>query len=226
MTVDGPTLAPNLGDDWCAVLQHWLPTVVPPERVVLVGSWTRPMRRRYQSRSQLGSGSGPYVDITDALWRGTIECRVPVAGVAFLQTGDEVYWVKSAPAALAQPIEVRISGYVDYAPTYAMLSCALGGSGFPGIKLCAHDDLRECCRMGLGETTTGVPYQVCETDAGKFFIVLVQQALARTGRCRLWRLRHRAASVLPVPIRKLFTQRRNGSWRCAALNTDLVTEAG
>jgi hypothetical protein len=225
VTFDDPPATGSLSDDWTDVLQRWLPTVIPPERVALVGSWSRPMRRQYKSPAQLGSGTGPYVNIIDAIWRGTTECRVPVVGIAFLQTADGVYWAKSAPAALAQPIDICIRGYANYAPEYAMLSCGLGDGGLPGIQLRASSDLRECCRMGLGETTTGVPYQVCETDAGRFFIVLVQQALARTGRCRLWRLRRRAALLLPVATRELLTQRRRGSWRCSAQIASHRTEA-
>jgi hypothetical protein len=208
------------------VLQRWLPAAVPPEKVALKGDWSRPKRLQYKSSSQLGSGSGPYVEVLDAVWRGTVECRVPVAGIAFLEAADRVYWVKSAPAVFSQPVEVRVRGGVDYSPDRATFSCGLGQSWLPGMPLTVSGGSLDGCRIGSGDTTTGVPYQVCQTEAGRFIIVLVQQALARTGRCRLWRLRHRAAVLLPLGLREVFTQRRRGSWESSKFDAGNQAGAG
>jgi hypothetical protein len=226
VTFDGPPFPGNHDTELTNLLQRWLPIAIPPERAALVGSWSRQLRRQYENPSQLGSGCGPYVDVLDVRWRGTIDCSVPVVGVAFLQTADEVYWVKSAPAALAQSVEICVSGYANYTPGAATLSCGLGGSLLPGVPVQASGNLQDCCRMGSGETTTGVPYQVCETESVRFIIVLVPQPLAKPGRSRLWRLRPQAALQLPIGLRKLFTYGRCGSWPRSEFNAGPGEGAG
>jgi hypothetical protein len=187
-------------------LQTWLPLAVPPIPVVFAGSWSAPLRRVYARPEQYGSGSGPFSSIVDTVWSGTIECEAPVAALAFLEVERQIYWAKSVPAAFAQPFSAGLTRHADYSQDRATFSARFGGSALPGVPVEAATDLK----LGGGRTTTGVPYCVCTTPGARFFVVLVQQALARTGRCRLWRLRQPAAALLPPDLQRLFTQRRSG----------------
>lgn len=189
------------------LLQRDLPLAVPPEHVALVGGWSR-SKRVYEDPSRDGN-EGSSVEVVDAVWTGIVECKLPTVGMAFLQSGDEggrVYWVKSAPAAFGQPLRVSLSGFGQFGGGW-------GESSLPTVPVRVTGDAVERCRMGALETTTGVPHVLCEVDGVTLFIVLVQGALARTGRCRNWHLRPQPAELLPAELQTLFTQRRTGVWR-------------
>ena len=195
------------------LLQTHLPVAVPPERVALVGSWSRSTRQVDASASQgvahatsSGGSEGALVEVVDAVWSGAVECRVATVGMAFLQVGRVVYWVKSAPAAFGQPLTVSLSGHGHFGGGW-------GESSLPLVPVSVGGARAESCRMGAVATTTGVPHVLCEVDGAILFIVLMQGALARTGRCRNWHLRLQAAALLPGELETLFTQRRAGVWR-------------
>ena len=180
---------------------------------VALGSWSRSTRQVDASASQgvahatsSGGSEGALVEVVDAVWSGAVECRVATVGMAFLQVGRVVYWVKSAPAAFGQPLTVSLSGHGHFGGGW-------GESSLPLVPVSVGGARAESCRMGAVATTTGVPHVLCEVDGAILFIVLMQGALARTGRCRNWHLRLQAAALLPGELETLFTQRRAGVWR-------------
>jgi hypothetical protein len=186
-----------------------LPRAVPPERVALAGAWSRSTRNA--SASQPGSEAG--AQVVDEIWAGAVDCTSPTVGIAFLRLGGEIYWIKSAPAAFGQPLHVSLTYYADPLHDRATFGAGWGESSLPGVPVRRAADRAETCRLGTLEMTTGVPHVVCEADGATFFIVLLQGALARTGRCRNWHLRAEPAALLPAGLRSLFTQRRSGVWR-------------
>src|SRR5262245_65143454 len=76
------------------------------ETVEISGEWSSSSRKTYTNKSQLGSGSGPFVEILDHRWRGVCECSVPLAGLGFMVTPRATYWIKSPPAVLNPMVEV------------------------------------------------------------------------------------------------------------------------
>src|SRR5918996_491787 len=84
-----------------------LAALVPNEPVEFVGDWVPTTRRTYETAGQSGTGSGPFVDVIDLRWRGTLACAEPIAGVAFLVTAAELFWSKSR--SVASSLEVQVS---------------------------------------------------------------------------------------------------------------------
>jgi len=192
--------------DLFELLRRDLPLAVPPEDVALVGGWSRSTRRVEASPEEEASGVAPVAEVVDAVWTGTVQCQVPTVGIAFLGVGDKVYWVKSAPAAFGQQLRVSLSGHAHFGGGW-------GDNQLPLVPVSVAGEFAESCRMGALQTTTGAPHVVCEVDGASLFIVLVQGALARTGRCRNWHLRPAAAALLHDEVQALFMQRRTGAWR-------------
>src|SRR5712664_3100873 len=93
--------------------------IVPKEVVEIGGAWSTSRRKRYENPMQTGSGAGPFVEVIDARWRGTLECAVPLAGFAFLVTPSEMFWVKSPPPAMNPGVEVSIHARAGYLPERA-----------------------------------------------------------------------------------------------------------
>lgn len=120
-------------------LEVGLANVAPRVSVELGGEWSSSQRRVYESAAQQGTGSGPFVLVTDLRWSGTITCAQPIAGVAFLLTPDELFWVKSAPPALTQPVEVSLHARADHSLDRATFSSSLGGAVLPGVPVGAEE---------------------------------------------------------------------------------------
>lgn len=194
------------------LLQRHLPLAVPPEDVALVGSWTRSTRQVDDAPSRVGR-EGSVVEVVDAVWKGTVDCKVPTVGMAFLQVGGEIHWAKSAPAAFGQSLEVSLTAHANIGDGRATFGSGWDGNWLPGVPVRVASHGEEACRMEGLSTTTGVPRVLCALDGATLFIALVQGALARTGRCRNWHLRPQPAALLPAELQMLFTQRRAGVWR-------------
>lgn len=73
--------------------------------------------------------------------------------------------------------------------------------------------LRRTYREGSQAGSGAGPFAdvVDEIDDAAFVVVLVQRALLKTGRNRLWRLRDALAADLPADVRDLLTRRRAGA---------------
>src|SRR5688572_23387811 len=95
----------------------------------------RSERRTYETASQTGTGSGPFVEVVDLRWGGTLTGTVPIAGIAFLVTTTELFWVKSMPAAATLPVHVSLHAYAGYSPEQATFTAGLGGAVLPGVPV-------------------------------------------------------------------------------------------
>jgi hypothetical protein len=186
--------------------------LIPEEPVEFTGEWMRTERRTYQRAGQAGTGSGPFVDVVDQRWRGTLTGTVPIAGIAFLETNAELFWVKSSPAAAALPVDVSLHAYADYSPAQATFTAGLGGAGLPGVPVACGSDLAGSCTLGPHQCTTSRVVQLAQVDpTAAFAVLLIQGRFLKTGRGRLWRLREELSSSLPQRVREVLTRGRTGS---------------
>src|SRR5262245_21578244 len=88
-----------------------LSALMPKEPVESSGMWLPSARRTYVSERQRGTGLGPFVDVLDVRWHGTLTSSLPIAGIAFLATTDEVVWAKSLPATASLSVDVSLHAY-------------------------------------------------------------------------------------------------------------------
>jgi hypothetical protein len=151
--------------------------------------------------------------VVDLRWRGTLACSAPIAGVAFLVRADEAFWVKSAPAALVQPVEMSLHAYEDYSPEHATFVGGMGGSILPGVPVPCAGDLAGTCTIASTPVITGRAQQLAQTGDAAFYVFLLPGRLLRVARHRLWRVRDELASTLPSSVREILTRRRSGTIR-------------
>jgi hypothetical protein len=118
-----------------------LAALIPQEPVEFIGSWFPSARRTYETVQQSGTGSGPFVDVVDLRWRGTLTCPAPIAGIGFLVTTTGLFWVKSTPAAVSLPVEISLHAYAEYSAGQATFTAGLGGAVLPGVPVAYGADL-------------------------------------------------------------------------------------
>ena len=188
-----------------------LADLVPRESVTLEGEWTRSTRRTYESEGQAGTGRGPFVEVVDLSWKGALASATPIAVVSFLTTSTGLYWTKSAPATLAQPVNLSLHAYSEYSPERATFSPNVGAAGLPGVVIRCRDHLARTCAISDVAPTTGRVSVLATTDDAAVLVLVVQAGLLKVGRNRLWRLRDELAPSLPSRSRSLLTRRRSGS---------------
>jgi hypothetical protein len=193
-----------------------LADVVPREPVALEGAWRASVRRTYRDEAQLGTGSGPWVEVVDQRWTGALTSAAPVAGILFLVTPGEICWVKSAPAAPTQPVSVSLHAHADCSPASATLGVGMGRAGVHSVVVRVAGDLLEACTLGPRRLTTGRVVRLVEAEDALFLVVLLQGSLLKVGRNRLWRLRDDLAVNLPPRVRLMMTRRRTGGVRLDA----------
>ena len=194
---------------WFDELNTSLGRVMPCEPVNLDGRWIPVTRRAYQSRSQLGSGSAPFVDVIDYRWKGTMSCSTPIAGVAFMHAGGTVRWSKSQPAMLTMPIDLSLSGYADYMPDRATFGATLGGATL-SAPFEHRGELAEAADVRRSALVTARVERIAHVAGATFFVLLLDGRFLQVGRHRLWRVKEDIASSLPPDVRELLTRKRNG----------------
>ena len=192
-------------------LDQSLRGLIPAEPVELRGEWSTASRRTYGSEAQIGTGSGPFVDVVDARWRGALTCNAAITGVAFLAAGTSLYWVKAADASPLLPIGVSLHGYARFTSDGATFTASLADSNLPGVAVAGSADLVDACAFEPGILTTGRVTCVARTSSASFFVLLMQRSCVKMGRKRLWRLREEIAASLPEAARQLLTHRRTGT---------------
>jgi hypothetical protein len=185
--------------------------LIPEEPVELAGEWMRTGRRTYKTSGQAGTGDRPFVDAVDLRWRGTLTGAVPIAGIAFLVTNAELFWVKSMPAAATLPVEVSLHAYADYSLKQATFTAGLGGAVLPGVPVACAPDLAGSCVVEPRLVTTSRLEQLAHAEEAAFAVLLIQGRFLKTGRHRLWRLREELTSSLPQRVREVLTRGRTGS---------------
>ncbi len=184
---------------------------VPRDPVEFSGSWLPSERRTYQAGGKAGTGSGPLIDVLDQRWRGTLACAVPIAGVAFLVTVDDIFWVKSTPATLVQPVDVSFHAHANGSAEQATFTAGMGGGMLPGVPVADDRDAIRACTMSSRRLTTARVEQLSELDDAAFCVLLLPGEAVRVGRHRLWHLRPNLATTLPPPVREILTRRRSGT---------------
>jgi len=184
---------------------------VQREPVAFAGQWLPSARRTYENARQSGTGLGPFVDVVDLRWRGTLAFSLPIGGIAFLATTDRVFWVKSLPAMPTLALDVSLHAYADHLPERATFVAGMGGAALPGIRIeCGRDLIGGCALRGSNLTTAKVE-PIAEVSAATFAVLLIQGRFLEVGRRRLWRVREGLASAFPPRVREILTRRRCGT---------------
>ncbi len=187
-----------------------LAAVVPREAVEFAGIWLPSERRTYQA-GHADTGSGPFINVLDLRWRGTLTCAVPIAGIAFLVTVDDIFWVKSAPATPVQPVDVSFHAHATDPAGPATFTAGIGGSGLPGVPVADGSAVMRARTLASHRLTTARVEQLAELDDAALCVLLLPGEAVRVGRHRLWHLRPNLATTLPPPVREILTRRRTGT---------------
>jgi hypothetical protein len=194
------------------VLDSSLGGAVPAEPVEVGAEWSSSVRRTYRSGTQLGTGTGPFVDVEDRRWSGTLRCQRSVGGMGFLLTESAVYWAKGPLVGLALPVEVSLHAYVSYAVDRATFSAGVAGAFLPGVPVAANPSLAETCAVRAEPFSTGRVVALAQTALVSFAAVLFPSSVLKMGRNHLWRVCDEVASLLPPDICTMLTRRRAGSF--------------
>ncbi|HZM90371.1 MAG TPA: hypothetical protein VFF31_27880 [Blastocatellia bacterium] len=202
------------------LLDSSLSGLVPREPVEILGDWSTKTRKTYQSEKQRGTGVGPFVEIEDRRWHGTLSCRTTATGIMFLVTTNKVYWAKAPTVALTLSVDVSLHGYAGCASDRATFTAGMGGAGLPGVPVAAPVKLDDVCVPGAIPFSAGRVVTLARTDSAAFVAVVLPSIVLKMGRNHLWRFRDDVASSLPTDIRKLLTRRRSGDFD---LNTTMGT---
>ena len=193
-------------------LDSSLSGLIPSEPVEVLGEWSTKMRKTYQSEKQRGSGVGPFVEVEDRRWLGTLNCRTAASGIVFLLTATKVYWVKAPTVDLTLPVAVSLHAYAGPAGDRATFTAGMGGAGLPGIPVATPARLDEVCARGPTMSTTGRVVTLAQIDSTAVVAVVLPSIVLKMGRNQLWRLRDDVASSLTPDIRELLTRRRSGEF--------------
>jgi hypothetical protein len=194
------------------LLDSSLSGLIPAEPVEALGEWSTKTRKTYQSEKQSGGGVGPFVEVEDRRWRGTLSCRAAVSGIMFLLTANKVFWAKAPTVALTLSVEVSLHAYAGYAGDRVTFAAGMGGAGLPGIPVEPPARLDDVCRGGPMTFTTGHVVTLAEMDSVSFVAIVLPGTVLKMGRNHLWRLRHDVALSLAPDIRELLTRQRSGEF--------------
>lgn len=204
-----------LNDPFFSLLDSSLAAMIPSDTVELSGDWSTNTRKTYESKNQDGSGIGPFIEIEDRRWRGTLSCPSTVTGILFLVTANKVHWAKAPTIAPTLPVNVGLHAYAGYAATRATFSAAMGGASLPGVPVAAPAKLDEICPPGPRSFSAGRVIPLACTEGAAFVVLVLPGIAVKMGRNHLWRLRDELASSLPMDIRELLTRRRSGEFGMA-----------
>lgn len=200
------------------LLDSSLSEVVPTLPAECRGEWSTNPRRVYASPTQLGSGDGPFADVVDVRWTGTLNASVDLSAIAFLSTAREIYWSKSPVVSPVLPIQISLTAYANYTPSGATFSASIAKAYLPGVPVAVGARLEEVCTLGPRLLTAGRVACLAQTNEAAFLAVLFPRALLKVGRNRLWRIRDDSARQLPSTVRELLTRRRAGTICIEAAN--------
>ncbi len=148
-------------------------------------------------------------------WHGTLACHAPIAGIAFIVVGADVFWAKSTPAAPALPVSVSFHAYAQDSENRATFAVRVGGAQLPGTAVACGADVVAACALGESRLATGRLEPLARVNGVDVFGLLIPGRLLTVGRHRLWRVRNEVASSLPPPVAEILTRRRAGSIRVA-----------
>ena len=184
---------------------------IPPEPVEIEGVWSKSSRRVSKSATQLESGSGPFVEVLDFRWTGTLTCSADIAVLAFLATATTIHWVKAPRIASSLPVEVSLHAYAGYTIDRATFASRIADASPPGVPIAATSDLTTACSLGPKRFTSGHVTCLAQASEAAFAFVVFPRSVVKVGRNHLWRVRDDLASLMPPYIRKLLTRGRSGA---------------
>ena len=158
------------------------------------------------------------MEVVDVEWTGSLTSKVPIVCVGFLLQRDMLFWVKSAPPDVSQPVTVYLTASADYsllrailARDTATLSTSVGGAWLPAPPIPRVADLTQACTLGVAEQFTGRVYCLAHAHDVSFLVLTLPGSVVKVGRNRLWHLRGDLAPLVSPPVRELLTRRRSGS---------------
>jgi hypothetical protein len=195
-----------------AELDASLAAAMPHDAVDFSGEWVPAVRRAYRSNTQLGSGTGPFIEVIDYKWKGAVAGSAPIAGIAFMQVGDSIRWSKSQPAMPTMAVDVSLHAYTDHLPDRATFGAALAGA-VSSAPFEYRGDLVKACEVRSSRVMTGRVEPIAHVPGATFSVLLFDGKFLKVGRHRLWRVRDDIASRLPPPFRELLTRKRSGDLR-------------
>jgi len=193
------------------LLDHSLSPVVPAHAITLDGQWSTASRRTYASETQLGSGDGPFIDVVDARWVGTLSSSVDLAVLLLFLTPTHLHWVKASTLASALPVRVSVTAYTDCSQSQATFAASIADAHSLGVPIVANSGIIDACSLALSEATTGHTAILATTDQAQCHFLALPRSLVKVGRNHLWRLRDDIAEALPPLLQELLTRRRAGS---------------
>ena len=145
---------------------------VPTEPVTFAGEWSNPSRRTYKAEAQLGTGAGPFADVVDFRWRGTLTCAGPIGGIALLVTTGNLYWVKGVEISSTLSVDVSLHAYADYRAERATFTAGMAGACLPGIPVAVSSDSARPCLVEQGVVKTGQVSCLAQANSGKISAVI------------------------------------------------------
>jgi hypothetical protein len=196
-----------------AFLQHLessLAERIPRLPVELQGDWSEKTRRTYASETQLATGAGPYVDVVDRWWRGTLTCPDEISGIAFLLTEKRIDWAKAPTASSTLPVAASLHAYANHVREHATFTAQLGGAILLGVPVLVQNDFDAVCSIEPSTLTTGQIQILAQTNTAVFAVLLLPRMLLKFGRNRLWHLRQEFTTTLPPDICQFLTLQRAG----------------
>jgi hypothetical protein len=199
-------------DPFFRLLDSSLSGLVPGEPVEVLGGWSKKTRKTYQSEKQQGTGVGPFVEIEDRRWHGTMTCQTTATGIMFLVTANKVYWAKAPTLALTLSVDVSLHAYAGCEANRATFTAGMGGAGLPGVPVATPANLDEVLVPGPIPFSTGRVVTLAHTHSAAFVAVVLPAVVVKMGRSHLWRLRDDVAPSLRTDIRELLTRRRSGEF--------------
>ena len=174
------------------------------------GAWSQSLRRTYQGEAQLGTGAGPFRDVTDLHWRGVLTSPDPISGICFLLTAGTLFWAKAPQISEELSVGVSLHAYSEYTAGRATFTANLAGAFLPAVPVGINGDFAETCTLTRDAVRTGSIARLAEAGSAAFFVLLFPRDVIKVGRKRLWRIRDEVAASLPVDLRELLTRRRTG----------------
>jgi hypothetical protein len=193
------------------LLDDSLSPVVPGHAIIIAGQWSTAWRRTYASETQLGTGNGPFVNVVDARWIGTLSSSVDLAILLLFLTPTHLHWVKASTLASALPVRVSVTAYTDCSPTPATFTASIADAHSLGVPIVANAGISNACSVALDESTTGRTAILATADQAKCHFLALPRSLVKVGRNHLWRLRDDITGPLPPSVQELLVRRRAGS---------------
>jgi hypothetical protein len=187
-------------------LQSSLAGVIPNEPVILEGEWRSSRRLTYKDEAQLGSGSGPFIEVEDWRWTGTLSSAIPIVCIVFAKTPESLFWAKSGSpiSNLEVDLAVRAEGRSDR----AKFTASVGEACLPSFMFSG--DASHSIEVKTGDYTTGQLVPLARYDDIEIIGYVIPSGLIKVGRKRIWVLRSEFSDSLPPVFRDLLTHGRTG----------------